>query len=193
MRAMRTQDRVDSYGRSGRRAARPWTPSPSRSRPRPIRGSGGRELTKTQCAGRVRLADGVRRRGLDRDPRDFVEQAGLVREGARSGMRHPASFRVAKRVYLGVDDDARRAQQRTGDALNDLYGYFGLQGIERVAVAGRPDDVAGQLADIAAAGAGLILLNPLFDEAEQMERLSAEAIPQLADALVRPGISGCRP
>jgi alkanesulfonate monooxygenase SsuD/methylene tetrahydromethanopterin reductase-like flavin-dependent oxidoreductase (luciferase family) len=79
-----------------------------------------------------------------------------------------------------VDDDARRAQQRTGDALNDLYGYFGLKGIERVAVAGRPDDVAGQLADIAAAGAGLILLNPLFDEAEQMEWLSAEVIPQLA-------------
>ena len=29
-------------------------------------------------------------------------------------------------------------------------------------------------------GAGLILLNPLFDEAEQIERLSAEVIPQLA-------------
>ncbi|MGH3068075.1 MAG: hypothetical protein ACRDMI_05760, partial [Streptosporangiaceae bacterium] len=104
----------------------------------------------------------------------------LVREALAEEGRDPASFRVAKRVYLGVDDDARRAQQRTGDALNDLYGYFGLKGIERVAVAGRPGEVAGQLADIAAAGAGLILLNPLFDEAEQMERLSAEVIPQLA-------------
>ena len=47
-------------------------------------------------------------------------------------------------------------------------------------MAGRPGDVAGQLAGIATAGAGLILLNPLFDEAEQMERLAAEVIPQLA-------------
>ena len=37
-----------------------------------------------------------------------------------------------------------------------------------------------QLADIAAAGAGPILLYLLFDEAEQMERLSAQAIPRLA-------------
>ena len=30
------------------------------------------------------------------------------------------------------------------------------------------------------AGAELILLNPVFDEAEQMERLVAEAMPQLS-------------
>jgi alkanesulfonate monooxygenase SsuD/methylene tetrahydromethanopterin reductase-like flavin-dependent oxidoreductase (luciferase family) len=52
--------------------------------------------------------------------------------------------------------------------------------IERVGVSGRPGDVAAELAALAAAGAGLILLNPLFDEAEQMERLAAEVIPQLA-------------
>ena len=39
--------------------------------------------------------------------------------------------------------------------------------------------MAAQLAEVAAAGAGLILLNPLFDEAGQMERLAAEVIPQL--------------
>jgi hypothetical protein len=37
-------------------------------------------------------------------------------------------------------------------------------------VAGGPGDVAAELAEIAAAGADLILLNPLFDEAGQMER-----------------------
>jgi hypothetical protein len=36
------------------------------------------------------------------------------------------------------------------------------------------------LSDVAAAGAELILLNPLFDEAGQMERLAAEVVPQLA-------------
>jgi hypothetical protein len=33
---------------------------------------------------------------------------------------------------------------------------------------------------VADAGAELILLNPLFDDAEQMERLAAEVIPHLA-------------
>jgi alkanesulfonate monooxygenase SsuD/methylene tetrahydromethanopterin reductase-like flavin-dependent oxidoreductase (luciferase family) len=55
-----------------------------------------------------------------------------------------------------------------------------MKGVERVGVAGRPDDVAAELAQIAAAGADLILLNPLSGEAEQMERLAAEVIPRLA-------------
>ena len=127
----------------------------------------------------MRLADGFMGAGSTATA-DFVEQARIVAEALAEQGRDPATFRVAKRVYLTVDDDARRAQQRTGDALNDLYGYFGLRGIERVGVSGRPGDVAAELAAIAAAGAGLILLNPLFDEPEQMERLAAEVIPQLA-------------
>jgi hypothetical protein len=34
--------------------------------------------------------------------------------------------------------------------------------------------------DVADAGAQLILLNPLFDDQEQMERLAAEVVPQLS-------------
>jgi len=36
------------------------------------------------------------------------------------------------------------------------------------------------LRQVADAGAELILLNPPFDESEQMERLVAEAIPKLS-------------
>jgi alkanesulfonate monooxygenase SsuD/methylene tetrahydromethanopterin reductase-like flavin-dependent oxidoreductase (luciferase family) len=52
-----------------------------------------------------------------------------------------------------------------------------------VAVAGPPDECAEELRAVAAAGAGLILLNPVFDEGEQMHRLATEVVPQLADAL----------
>jgi probable F420-dependent oxidoreductase len=176
MRAMWTQDRVDFDGRFWQVQGAAMEPKPFQ-KPYPPIWFGGSHPNAIRRA--VRLADGFMGAGSTTTA-DFVEQARLVREALGEEGRDPASFRVAKRVYLGVDDDARRAQQRTGDALNDLYGYFGLKGIEQVAVTGRPGDVAGQLADIAAAGAGLILLNPLFDEAEQMERLSAEVIPQLA-------------
>ena len=44
---------------------------------------------------------------------------------------------------------------------------------------GRPRMRRG-LREVAAAGAEMILLNPIVDEAEQLERLAAEVAPQLA-------------
>ncbi len=176
MRAMWTQDRVDFDGRFWQAHGAAMEPKPFQ-KPHPPVWFGGSHPNALRRA--VRLADGFMGAGSTATA-DFVEQARIVAEALAEQGRDPATFRVAKRVYLTVDDDARRAQQRTGDALNDLYGYFGLRGIERVGVSGRPGDVAAELAAIAAAGAGLILLNPLFDEPEQMERLAAEVIPQLA-------------
>jgi len=49
-----------------------------------------------------------------------------------------------------------------------------------VSVFGTPSDCAAGLRQVADGGAGMILLNPLFDDAEQMERLAAEVMPQLA-------------
>jgi probable F420-dependent oxidoreductase len=176
MRAMWTQDRVDFDGHFWQARGAAMEPKPFQ-KPHPPVWFGGSHPNALRRA--VRLAGGFMGAGSTTTA-DFVEQARIVREALAEQGRDPATFRVAKRVYLGVDDDPGRARQRTGDALNDLYGYFGLKGIERVGVAGRPDDVASELAQIAAAGADLILLNPLFDEAEQMERLVAGVIPQLA-------------
>jgi alkanesulfonate monooxygenase SsuD/methylene tetrahydromethanopterin reductase-like flavin-dependent oxidoreductase (luciferase family) len=176
MRAMWTQDRVDFDGRFWQARGAAMEPKPFQ-KPHPPVWFGGSHPNALRRA--VRLADGFMGAGSTTTA-DFVEQARIVREALAEQGRDPATFRVAKRVYLGVDDDPGRARQRTGDALNDLYGYFGLKGIERVGVAGRPGDVAAELAEIAAAGADLILLNPLFDEAGQMERLAAEVISQLA-------------
>jgi hypothetical protein len=38
--------------------------------------------------------------------------------------------------------------------------------------------VAG-IRDVMAAGAELVMLNPVFDEVEQLERLAAEVVPRL--------------
>jgi hypothetical protein len=65
-------------------------------------------------------------------------------------------------------------------ALGRLYGFFGARDLTPVSVSGPPDACVRGLRDVAAAGAELILLNPLFDDAEQMECLAAEVVPQLA-------------
>ena len=176
MRAMWTQDRVDFEGRFWQVRNAAMEPKPFQ-KPHPPVWFGGSHPNALRRA--VRLAGGFMGAGSTTTA-DFLEQARVVREALAEQGRDPATFRLAKRVYLSVDDDASRARQRTGEALNDLYGYFGMKGIERVGVAGRPGDVAAGLAEIAAAGTDLILLNPLFDEAAQMERLAAEVLPRLA-------------
>jgi probable F420-dependent oxidoreductase len=116
----------------------------------------------------------------------FAEQVPTVRQALAEAGRDPASFRIAKRVYIAVDDDAQRPRQRISASLHRLYSYFGLRGVEAVAVSGPPDACVRGLREVAGAGAELILLNPLFDEAEQMERLAAEVVPKLSSARVSP-------
>jgi alkanesulfonate monooxygenase SsuD/methylene tetrahydromethanopterin reductase-like flavin-dependent oxidoreductase (luciferase family) len=106
----------------------------------------------------------------------FVEQVGTVHSVLEETGRDPATFAIAKRVYIAVDDDSARARQRMSDALIAFYGEFGAQ-LLPVAVTGTPAQCAQGLQQVAGAGAELILLNPLFDLGEQMERLAAEVIP----------------
>jgi alkanesulfonate monooxygenase SsuD/methylene tetrahydromethanopterin reductase-like flavin-dependent oxidoreductase (luciferase family) len=108
----------------------------------------------------------------------FAEQVSTVRLELDNHGRNPDSFRIAKRVYIAVDDDADRARQRMAAGLVRIYGDFGRR-LEPVAVTGPPDACASGLRDVAAAGAAMILLNPVFDQTEQMERLAAEVIDQV--------------
>jgi hypothetical protein len=53
--------------------------------------------------------------------------------------------------------------------------------MDRICCAARPPDACVRgLREVAEAGAELILLNPVFDEAEQMERLVADVMPKLS-------------
>ncbi|MFC4053578.1 LLM class flavin-dependent oxidoreductase [Actinomadura syzygii] len=106
----------------------------------------------------------------------FVEQVGIVREALAESDRDTAGFRIAKRVYVGMDDDADRARERSAAALGRLYGSGDLL---PVAVTGPPDECVRGIRDVVAAGAELVLLTPLFDDAEQMERFAAEVIPEV--------------
>ena len=108
----------------------------------------------------------------------FVDQMKVVREALAEAGRDPSTFRIAKRVYLAVDDDVARARERVAATLVEIYGELG-QRLAPVAVTGPPDAIVEGLREVAGAGAELILLNPMFDQAEQMERLAAEVVPAL--------------
>ncbi|QXJ22345.1 LLM class flavin-dependent oxidoreductase [Actinomadura graeca] len=106
----------------------------------------------------------------------FAGEVRVLREALADEGRDAASFPIGKRVYIAVDDDAARAGERVAAGLRNLYGRDGLSD---VAVWGPPDACVRGLREVADAGAELILLTPLFDDLEQMERLAAEVIPRL--------------
>jgi probable F420-dependent oxidoreductase len=111
----------------------------------------------------------------------FAEQVITVRRELEQQGRDPEGFRIGKRVYLAVDDDAARARERVLAGLRRIYG--GMPGIEEVPVSGAPDDVVRGLRKVQDAGAEMILLNPVgadvAEDREQMERLAAEVVPNL--------------
>ena len=124
----------------------------------------------------VRHGDGFMGAGSQTTPR-FAEQVKVVREELSAHDREPDTFRIGKRVYVHVEDDAGRGRQRLEDALTRHYGWSGWS--EHI-LAGPAEVCSNGIRAVADAGAELILLNPLLDDAQQLERLAAEVIPTLS-------------
>ncbi len=175
MRKLWTEERIDHDGRFWQLAGAAMEPKPVQ-RPGPPVWFGGSHPNALRRA--VAHADGFFGAG-SQTTAHFAEQVGVVRTALDDAGRDPATFRIAKRVYLTVDDDPDRARQRMAEALHRVYSFFGARDLTPVAVTGPPDVVATGLREVVDAGAELILLNPLFDAGEQMERLVAEVLPQL--------------
>jgi probable F420-dependent oxidoreductase len=126
----------------------------------------------------ARLGDGFFGAGSAPTPR-FREQVLEVRAALAAAGRTPDSFRIAKRVYIAVDDDPGRARERMNAAIARMYGRV-VPDIEAASIAGTAGDCIRAVRDVADAGAELILFTTLFDAAEQAERLAAEIVPPLA-------------
>jgi len=79
-----------------------------------------------------------------------------------------------------VGDDPDPARERAAEALTGIYGAEFSRHVMTGCVIGRPDACVNGVREVVAAGAELVLLNPLFDEREQMERLAADVLPHVA-------------
>jgi len=124
----------------------------------------------------VRHGDGFMGAG-SQTTAQFAEQVKVVREELSAQGREPDTFRIGKRVYVQVEDDPARGRHRLEDALTRHYGRGGWS--EHI-LAGPAETCTAGIRAVADAGAELILLNPLVDDAQQLERLAAEVIPALS-------------
>ncbi len=168
MKACWTEPEITFDGRFWQLDHAAMEPKPAQ-KPHPPLWFGGNHPNALRRA--VELGDGFVGAG-SQTTAQFAEQVSRIRhEIAEQERSQP--FQIAKRLYVHVDDDSSRARERIETALARHYG----RGIPGVAVAGPPEACIDGLRDVVAAGAELILLNPLVDDMQQLERLAAEVLP----------------
>ena len=125
----------------------------------------------------VELGDGFIGAGAS-STAEFVEAVRMLRAFLADAHRDPATFSICKRVYMAVDKDKARAGRRLVEWFSSFYQNASLA--ERVSVWGDTQECIDKLTEIVAGGAGLIILNPVFDEMEQLERLAMEVLPRVS-------------
>ena len=103
-----------------------------------------------------------------------VRTLGGLLEEAR---RDPSTFKVGKRVYVALGKDRERLATRLAEWFGAFYGKPELA--EQVAVWETPQECLDGLATIVTGGAQLLILNPVFDEMDQLEQLASEVAPKL--------------
>ncbi len=107
----------------------------------------------------------------------FAQEVELLRGLLAEAGRDPVTIDVGKRVYVAVDRDRERAGRRLAEYFGAFYGRPQLAA--EVSVWGSADQCAAGLREVVDAGARLVMLNPVFDELEQLETLVADVVPRL--------------
>ena len=107
----------------------------------------------------------------------FLGEVKLLKSLLEEAGRDPARFPLGKRVYIAVDHDRARAGRRLAEWFGAFYGKPELAA--EVSVWGDPGECVERLAEITAAGVGFLMLNPVFDESEQLEQFASRIAPKL--------------
>lgn len=175
MKALWTEERVTFPGRFWQLENAPLTPHPFQKPHPPIWFGANHPDALRRTA---RLADGFFGAGSTTTAR-FAEQVKLLRQDLEQAGRDPGSFPIAKRVYIGVGDDAARARERVEAGLHQIYSAFAIPNLLDVAVTGTPAQCVAGVREVIDAGAERVLFTTVYEEREQMERLAADVIPQL--------------
>jgi probable F420-dependent oxidoreductase len=176
MKAVWTEPRVTFHGKFWQLDNAAMEPKPFQ-KPHPPIWFGGSHPNALRRA--VEYGDGFFGAGSSTTAQ-FAQQVPVVRAALAEAGRDPHTFRIAKRVYISVDDDAERARNRVVDGLHQVYAGFNLPEIEKVAVYGPPEDCARGVRDVIQAGAEQVQFTPFFDyDGSQMQRLATEVVPSL--------------
>jgi probable F420-dependent oxidoreductase len=111
---------------------------------------------------------------------DFRQHVAHVRASLAEARRDPATFALAKRVYLAIDPERTRALHQLREWFGWYYGNAAMA--DQVALVGSAEDCVAGLREVEAAGAGLVLLNFVTDELANAERAARDVLPAFGSA-----------
>ena len=118
---------------------------------------------------------------------EFKGQMVLIRQYLEEDGRDPRTFPLAKRAYIAVDRDKKRASERMVQYDRRLHGIRAgdsATGVRdralAVGVYGSVEECIDTLGEMVSTGIELLLLHPVFDVSEQMELLAKEVCPRLS-------------
>ncbi|MAF52696.1 MAG: LLM class flavin-dependent oxidoreductase [SAR202 cluster bacterium] len=174
MKALWTQDEATFDGQFWQLDGIQMSPKPVQ-KPHPPLWFGGRHPSGLRRT--ARLADGWMGAGSTTTEQFKEHVVSLRRELADRG-RDPAAFPISKRVYIAVDDDRDRAERRLTEWFGAWYGRAEMGA--QVSAYGSVAQCVNGLNEIVEGGAGMLMLNPMFDHAEHLERLASDVIPRLS-------------
>ena len=151
----------------------PMEPKPAQ-RPHPPLWFGAR--TEIALKRAARLGDGWMGPGSSSSA-EFVQHMEWIRRLLDEAKRDPATFSISKRVYIAVDDNRDRAEQRLRRWFGARYKFPDMA--PRVSIYGSRAECVDKLGELVRAGAQQLLLDPVYDHVEQMELLAAEVVPKI--------------
>lgn len=176
MKALWTEPRVKLDGEFFRLDGTAMEPKPLQ-KPHPPLIFGGQHPNAVRRA--ARLADGYMGAGPT-TTNEFADHVRVLRAELEETGRDPTECPVSKRVYLHVDNDAAEAKRILDEFFEARYPWMIRSNPDFVAdicVWGSPEQCAEGLQRVVVAGAGMIVLNPITDFVEQLERLGEEVLP----------------
>ena len=173
MKALWTESRATVSGTFWQFDKVPMQPKPMQQ-PHPPVWFGARQEPALRRA--VQHGDGFMGAGSS-STADFIQQYDILQRCLDQAQRDPATFAISKRVYLAIDTDRERAERR----LRQWFGvrYKNAEMAARVCVWGSHDECLDKLGALVQAGAQHLMLNPVFDEMDHLERLAQEIVPHL--------------
>ena len=172
MKALWTQPEAHYQGQFWQLEGTAMQPKP-KQKPHPPIWIGARHPSALRRA--VRHTDGWMGAGSSSTDQ-FIEGVGHLRMYLEEAGRDPASFSVSKRVYVAIDNDARRAETRLKEWFGQRYKNADMG--SEVSVWGSISQCTDGIAKIIEGGAEMVMLNPVFEHNEHLEALAQEVIPQ---------------
>ena len=110
----------------------------------------------------------------------FAAQVVVLRQALDELKRDPSDFMIGKRVYIAVDKDKNRAEQKLDQWFSEVYNVRDIA--NTTAIYGGAPECVDRLGEIVSAGARLLILNPISDHLDHLEALASDVLPKIDPA-----------